>query len=206
MYRPSLPCPAPRSRPRFPFTPLPRSQVKTKVPFLLKFTLREYQHIGLDWLATMYQRKLNGILADEMGLGKTIQVGVGEGGGRGGVSPDLADLMDPTDLAYQMDLWDPTSGTRFQGDLSGSGGGDPDPQNPQISPYLTLCPPLPAGHLPACLAGVRGGVLGPTPHRGAHQRDAQLGDGVQEVVRREGEGGGGGGAVASAGGRRREGG
>uniref|UniRef100_A0A3Q3QWL4 Helicase ATP-binding domain-containing protein n=1 Tax=Monopterus albus TaxID=43700 RepID=A0A3Q3QWL4_MONAL len=34
---------------------------------------REYQHIGLDWLVTMYEKKLNGILADEMGLGKTIQ-------------------------------------------------------------------------------------------------------------------------------------
>uniref|UniRef100_A0A3Q3EY84 Helicase ATP-binding domain-containing protein n=1 Tax=Labrus bergylta TaxID=56723 RepID=A0A3Q3EY84_9LABR len=30
-------------------------------------------HIGLDWLVTMYEKKLNGILADEMGLGKTIQ-------------------------------------------------------------------------------------------------------------------------------------
>lgn len=45
----------------------------TKIPFLLKHTLREYQHIGLDWLVTMHDRKLNGILADEMGLGKTIQ-------------------------------------------------------------------------------------------------------------------------------------
>ena len=35
--------------------------------------LREYQHIGLEWLATLYDKKLNGILADEMGLGKTIQ-------------------------------------------------------------------------------------------------------------------------------------
>eukprot|EP00899_Mesostigma_viride_P018488 jgi/Mesvir1/26640/Mv24037-RA.1 len=48
------------------------TQVKTKVPFLLKHGLREYQHIGLDWLVTMYERRLNGILADEMGLGKTI--------------------------------------------------------------------------------------------------------------------------------------
>jgi E1A-binding protein p400 len=48
-------------------------QVKTCVPFLLKHTLREYQHVGLDWLATMYEKRLNGILADEMGLGKTIQ-------------------------------------------------------------------------------------------------------------------------------------
>uniref|UniRef100_T1JC71 Helicase domino n=1 Tax=Strigamia maritima TaxID=126957 RepID=T1JC71_STRMM len=49
------------------------AQVATKVPFLLKHQLREYQHIGLDWLVTMQDRNLNGILADEMGLGKTIQ-------------------------------------------------------------------------------------------------------------------------------------
>mmetsp|Transcript_13824 Transcript_13824/g.33751 ORF Transcript_13824/g.33751 Transcript_13824/m.33751 type:complete len:1940 (-) Transcript_13824:255-6074(-) len=49
-------------------------QVKTKLPSLLRHgTLREYQHIGLDWLVTMCDNKLNGILADEMGLGKTIQ-------------------------------------------------------------------------------------------------------------------------------------
>ncbi|KAJ3622532.1 hypothetical protein MTP99_003037 [Tenebrio molitor] len=52
---------------------LSSTNVSTKVPFLLKLPLREYQHIGLDWLVTMYERKLNGILADEMGLGKTIQ-------------------------------------------------------------------------------------------------------------------------------------
>lgn len=48
-------------------------QVKTPVPFLMRGTMREYQHIGLDWLATLYHKRLNGILADEMGLGKTIQ-------------------------------------------------------------------------------------------------------------------------------------
>ena len=48
-------------------------QVITKVPFLLKYQLREYQHIGLDWLVAMFEKNLNGILADEMGLGKTIQ-------------------------------------------------------------------------------------------------------------------------------------
>lgn len=48
-------------------------QVKVPVPFLLKHTLREYQHVGLDWMATLHDRMLNGILADEMGLGKTIQ-------------------------------------------------------------------------------------------------------------------------------------
>lgn len=47
--------------------------MKTPIPFLLHGNLREYQHIGLDWLVTMYEKKLNGILADEMGLGKTIQ-------------------------------------------------------------------------------------------------------------------------------------
>jgi E1A-binding protein p400 len=46
--------------------------VKTKVPFLLNGSLREYQIIGLDWLVTLHNKKLNGILADEMGLGKTI--------------------------------------------------------------------------------------------------------------------------------------
>ncbi|XP_076901176.1 protein PHOTOPERIOD-INDEPENDENT EARLY FLOWERING 1-like [Bidens hawaiensis] len=48
------------------------TKVRTKHPFLLKFSLREYQHIGLDWLVSMYEKRLNGILADEMGLGKTI--------------------------------------------------------------------------------------------------------------------------------------
>lgn len=47
--------------------------VKTEIPFLLRGTLREYQHHGLDWLAGLYANNTNGILADEMGLGKTIQ-------------------------------------------------------------------------------------------------------------------------------------
>lgn len=46
------------------------TQVKTPVPFLIKHSLREYQHVGLDWLVTLYENKLNCILADEMGLGK----------------------------------------------------------------------------------------------------------------------------------------
>ena len=46
---------------------------KTEIPFLLRGTLREYQHRGLDWLAGLYANSTNGILADEMGLGKTIQ-------------------------------------------------------------------------------------------------------------------------------------
>ena len=29
--------------------------------------------IGVDWLVTLHNKRLNGILADEMGLGKTIE-------------------------------------------------------------------------------------------------------------------------------------
>lgn len=54
-------------------TPQPGSNLKTPIPFLLRGTLREYQHHGLDWLAGLYANNTNGILADEMGLGKTIQ-------------------------------------------------------------------------------------------------------------------------------------
>ncbi|KAF9109602.1 swr1 complex component [Mortierella sp. AM989] len=49
------------------------ANVKTKIPFLLRHQLREYQHVGMDWLANLYSNGLNGILADEMGLGKTMQ-------------------------------------------------------------------------------------------------------------------------------------
>ncbi|KAK1997037.1 SNF2 family domain-containing protein [Colletotrichum falcatum] len=50
-----------------------QQEQKTEIPFLLRGTLREYQHDGLDWLAGLYANNTNGILADEMGLGKTIQ-------------------------------------------------------------------------------------------------------------------------------------
>lgn len=36
--------------------------------------LREYQLVGLQWMISLYNNRLNGILADEMGLGKTVQV------------------------------------------------------------------------------------------------------------------------------------
>ncbi|XP_063676027.1 helicase SRCAP-like isoform X3 [Bolinopsis microptera] len=49
------------------------SSSKSKLPFLLRGQLREYQEVGLQWLVAMEARKLNGILADEMGLGKTMQ-------------------------------------------------------------------------------------------------------------------------------------
>ncbi|KAK9472162.1 SNF2 family N-terminal domain-containing protein [Dipodascopsis tothii] len=49
------------------------SRFKIETPFLFRGNLREYQHLGLDWLAGLYNSDTNGILADEMGLGKTIQ-------------------------------------------------------------------------------------------------------------------------------------
>lgn len=42
---------------------------KIRPPFLLRGTLRPYQHAGLEWLASLYANNMNGILADEMGLG-----------------------------------------------------------------------------------------------------------------------------------------
>lgn len=57
-----------------PTTPVSNNPIiKTPIPSLLRGTLREYQHNGLDWLAGLYKHGNNGILADEMGLGKTIQ-------------------------------------------------------------------------------------------------------------------------------------
>ena len=56
-----------------PTTPTSNNPLKTTIPSLLRGTLREYQHFGLDWLAGLYAAGTNGILADEMGLGKTIQ-------------------------------------------------------------------------------------------------------------------------------------
>lgn len=47
----------------------------TRQPSILRAgTLRDYQLVGLQWMLSLYNNKLNGILADEMGLGKTVQV------------------------------------------------------------------------------------------------------------------------------------
>ena len=62
-----------RARESLPPTPVSSKPLKTPVPCLIRGTLREYQHYGLDWLAGLYDNRTNGILADEMGLGKTIQ-------------------------------------------------------------------------------------------------------------------------------------
>ena len=45
---------------------------KTKLGPLAE-RLREYQLVGLEWLARLAANNLGGILADEMGLGKTVQ-------------------------------------------------------------------------------------------------------------------------------------
>ncbi|MDP0491509.1 MAG: DEAD/DEAH box helicase, partial [Verrucomicrobiota bacterium JB023] len=39
----------------------------------LQATLRGYQQVGYEWMASLASNDLNGILADDMGLGKTIQ-------------------------------------------------------------------------------------------------------------------------------------
>ncbi|KAK9785522.1 hypothetical protein WJX73_005391 [Symbiochloris irregularis] len=50
----------------------------TEQPSLLRppngAKLREYQMVGLQWMVSLFNNRLNGILADEMGLGKTVQV------------------------------------------------------------------------------------------------------------------------------------
>ena len=35
-------------------------------PKMLQATLKDYQLMGLNWLATLYEQGINGILADEM--------------------------------------------------------------------------------------------------------------------------------------------
>ncbi|XP_022190214.2 SWI/SNF-related matrix-associated actin-dependent regulator of chromatin subfamily A containing DEAD/H box 1 homolog [Nilaparvata lugens] len=51
------------------------TNIKTQPSILNpEMQLKSYQMVGLNWLAVMHNRRLNGILADEMGLGKTIQV------------------------------------------------------------------------------------------------------------------------------------
>jgi superfamily II DNA or RNA helicase len=43
------------------------------LPAGLVATLRPYQHVGFQWLASRFDHHLGGILADDMGLGKTLQ-------------------------------------------------------------------------------------------------------------------------------------
>ncbi|TEB19576.1 hypothetical protein C9890_0193 [Perkinsus sp. BL_2016] len=54
-------------------TTLTSSSVTIPIPSLLRGTMRDYQHIGLQWLAALGDRIPGKILADEPGLGKTLQ-------------------------------------------------------------------------------------------------------------------------------------
>jgi len=57
----------------------------SRQPEMLKLgQLREYQMVGLQWMISLYNNRLNGILADEMGLGKTARPLVGS---RASLSP-----------------------------------------------------------------------------------------------------------------------
>ncbi|VVC26797.1 Helicase, C-terminal,Helicase superfamily 1/2, ATP-binding domain,P-loop containing nucleoside [Cinara cedri] len=42
-------------------------------PTIFQGSLKHYQLKGMNWLANLYDQRINGILADEMGLGKTVQ-------------------------------------------------------------------------------------------------------------------------------------
>lgn len=50
------------------------SNIKTSIPMLLRGTLREYQHKGLDWMADLYLNGTNGILADEVCITRSVAV------------------------------------------------------------------------------------------------------------------------------------
>ncbi|XP_053536051.1 E1A-binding protein p400 isoform X2 [Ictalurus punctatus] len=58
---------------------LPKGSARTTpttrlpMPSLLHGSLRDYQLVGVEWLANLHRKHLNGILADETGLGKTVQ-------------------------------------------------------------------------------------------------------------------------------------
>lgn len=50
-----------------------KEEIKNQPSLLEGGILKSYQIVGLEWLVSLYNNKLNGVLADEMGLGKTIQ-------------------------------------------------------------------------------------------------------------------------------------
>lgn len=61
--------------------PVASTRKRSNINFLKKpdlmaedCVLKDYQVVGLNWLAMMYRKELSCILADEMGLGKTCQV------------------------------------------------------------------------------------------------------------------------------------
>lgn len=44
-----------------------------EVPSAVRASLRQYQHVGFEWMSFLRDYSLGGILADDMGLGKTLQ-------------------------------------------------------------------------------------------------------------------------------------
>ncbi|KAG8712692.1 hypothetical protein FRC11_014482 [Ceratobasidium sp. 423] len=48
-------------------------KITTQPSILVGDNMKVYQMKGLQWMASLYNNRLNGVLADEMGLGKTIQ-------------------------------------------------------------------------------------------------------------------------------------
>ena len=49
------------------------TSITKEPPSGLQATLRPYQQVGYEWMATLAENDLHGVLADDMGLGKTIQ-------------------------------------------------------------------------------------------------------------------------------------
>jgi non-specific serine/threonine protein kinase len=52
----------------------PGADRESGAPLESSLPLRDYQRVGLGWLARLYELGLGGCLADDMGLGKTLQV------------------------------------------------------------------------------------------------------------------------------------
>jgi len=50
-----------------------RERVLNQSSLLTGGELKHYQLVGVEWLLSLYNNRLNGVLADEMGLGKTVQ-------------------------------------------------------------------------------------------------------------------------------------
>jgi superfamily II DNA or RNA helicase len=68
---------------------------RTTLPSDLRATLRDYQALGVDWLAFLRQAGLGAVLADDMGLGKTLQTIASLPG-----APSRSLIVCPTSVVY----------------------------------------------------------------------------------------------------------
>jgi hypothetical protein len=139
-----------------------------QVPFLLKGSLREYQHVGLEWLITIYTRRLNGILADEMGLGKTIMTIAL----LAYLACEKCAQFDAVSLLKMLDVDLAAALQLVCGPLYLLARAD-EKHSAQWTGLVVRVRSL--------LSWWQGG-MGSAPHRRAHQRDAELGGGMQEMV------------------------